>query len=476
MLSAMLALQASKKITPFPLLDLPPELVEKVVGTFGPGDQLAKKNARAACTQLRSAVNVAVTSVKVGTGNEGQTLPPSILPQLRSVTLNVSNGSEEGIWTADKLALLGLEGAHPECTVAIEADSAIIHLEMLRKALAESGVLPRVRSLDQMCWGLKGTAAGFGKDVEVSAKLKLRVNHLDLVDRLIHNTLEHDNLTSLCFEPMLKKVWTSNLVQEINSSAASTLRNLTINFRPFQEVDLAPLTELDMPHLEHLELRAQNEDGFGPRQLEPLAEAKMPALKHLVVEMTGTSKVAHLGEFLRPLVGFTTLESIEIWANDIASFAGLWGVGKGNVYLPNLSRLALRVQPRSKHVAPCCFAANPVDKVVDAFAGLTLDRLELHDIGLPLGASASGIKQLALKNPCWEDLQVAMSPGFCPDLKVIRICGTSARMMRTKVLDSMMETPPLEAGWRIGSPSNSSAMHKVRSFVVLHDAEARKAG
>ena len=51
-------------------------------------------------------------------------------------------------------------------------------------------------------------------------------------------------------------------------------------------------------------------------------------------------------------------------------------------------------------------------------AGLTLDRLELHDIGLPTGASASGIKQLALTNPCWEDLQVAMSPTFCPDLKV----------------------------------------------------------
>ena len=89
--------------------------------------------------------------------------------------------------------------------------------------------------------------------------------------------------------------------------------------------------------------------------------------------MTGTSKVAHLGEFLRPLVGFTALESIEIWANDIDSFAGLWGVGRGNVFLPNLSRLAIRVQPRSKHVKPCRFAANPVDKVVDAFAGQCCD-------------------------------------------------------------------------------------------------------
>ena len=49
--------------------------------------------------------------------------------------------------------------------------------------------------------------------------------------------------------------------------------------RPFQEVDLEPLKGLDMPHLEHLELRAQNEQGFGPCQLKPLAEAKMPALK-----------------------------------------------------------------------------------------------------------------------------------------------------------------------------------------------------
>jgi hypothetical protein len=49
--------------------------------------------------------------------------------------------------------------------------------------------------------------------------------------------------------------------------------------RPFQEVDMEPLVGLDLPHLEHLELRAQNEAGFGPRQLEPLARAKMPSLK-----------------------------------------------------------------------------------------------------------------------------------------------------------------------------------------------------
>jgi hypothetical protein len=50
--------------------------------------------------------------------------------------------------------------------------------------------------------------------------------------------------------------------------------------RPFEEVDLEPLVALDLPHLEHLELRAQNEEGFGSRNLEPLAQAKMPSLKY----------------------------------------------------------------------------------------------------------------------------------------------------------------------------------------------------
>lgn len=50
-------------------------------------------------------------------------------------------------------------------------------------------------------------------------------------------------------------------------------------------------------------------------------------------------------------------------------------------------------------------------------AGLTLDQLELHDIGLPPGACASGIKQLVLTNPRWDDLRLAMSADFSPDLK-----------------------------------------------------------
>lgn len=43
---------------------------------------------------------------------------------------------------------------------------------------------------------------------------------------------------------------------------------------------MEPLVALDLPHLEHLELRAQNEEGFGPRQLEPLTQAKIPSLKY----------------------------------------------------------------------------------------------------------------------------------------------------------------------------------------------------
>ena len=51
-------------------------------------------------------------------------------------------------------------------------------------------------------------------------------------------------------------------------------------------------------------------------------------------------------------------------------------------------------------------------------AGLTLDKLSLQDIGLPEGAVALGIKHLVLTNPRWEDLRIAMSPTFSPDLKV----------------------------------------------------------
>ena len=43
---------------------------------------------------------------------------------------------------------------------------------------------------------------------------------------------------------------------------------------------MEPLAEMDLPELEHLELRAQNEHGFGARQLQPLATAKLPKLRY----------------------------------------------------------------------------------------------------------------------------------------------------------------------------------------------------
>lgn len=85
--------------------------------------------------------------------------------------------------------------------------------------------------------------------------------------------------------------------------------------------------------------------------------------------MTGGGRIGHLGEFLKPLVRFTALESVDIWATSIDSFAGLWGVGLGGIFLPQLRRLKLRVCV-PPHQKPCAvFAANPADRVVDAFAG-----------------------------------------------------------------------------------------------------------
>ena len=59
-------------------------------------------------------------------------------------------------------------------------------------------------------------------------------------------------------------------------------------------------------------------------------------------------------------------------------------------------------------------------------------------------------------------------------VQVIRVCGSTARAMRTRMLDTLMETPSVEPGWRIGSPTQASSMHKVRSFVVLHNLDGTK--
>lgn len=54
---------------------------------------------------------------------------------------------------------------------------------------------------------------------------------MECIDALVRNTLEHDNLSSLCFAPMLQKAWNLNLVREVNRCASATLKSLTVNFR-----------------------------------------------------------------------------------------------------------------------------------------------------------------------------------------------------------------------------------------------------
>ena len=98
---------------------------------------------------------------------EGHTLPAALIPRLQNITLNVSNGKHLGMWSAKNLASLGIELAPAACTVAIEADAAIVHLDQLHKILAQSGLLQRVCSLNQQCWGVQGPGAHFGMDIEV---------------------------------------------------------------------------------------------------------------------------------------------------------------------------------------------------------------------------------------------------------------------------------------------------------------------
>lgn len=106
--------------------------------------------------------------MQVGSDMEGHTLPATLLPQLKSITLDISNGQRMGLWSAKNLALLGATQASPDCTISVEADAAILHLSQLHNNLAESGLLPRVRKLSQQSWGLSGGPAHFGKDVEVN--------------------------------------------------------------------------------------------------------------------------------------------------------------------------------------------------------------------------------------------------------------------------------------------------------------------
>lgn len=98
---------------------------------------------------------------------EGQTLPETLLPQLKTISLDISNGQRVGLWSVKNLSLLGVDAAMEGCTVSVEADAAIVHLGQLYARLEEAGLLSRVRSLHQSSWGLQGRPAHFGPDVEV---------------------------------------------------------------------------------------------------------------------------------------------------------------------------------------------------------------------------------------------------------------------------------------------------------------------
>ena len=105
--------------------------------------------------------------MQIESNMEGKQLPASLVTKLQSIVLNVSNGKQLGMWSADNLALLGIELAPEACTVAIQADAAIVNLDKLHQTLADSGLLKRVCSLSQECWGIQGRPAHFGMDIEV---------------------------------------------------------------------------------------------------------------------------------------------------------------------------------------------------------------------------------------------------------------------------------------------------------------------
>lgn len=96
--------------------------------------------------------------------------------------------------------------------------------------------------------------------------------------RISANYVEAGILSSLplsCFEKAMRSAL---FMKEITICLIHSHQPSSL-CRPFQEVDMEPLAEADLPHLEHLELRVQNTTGFGARQLEPLSSAKLPNLK-----------------------------------------------------------------------------------------------------------------------------------------------------------------------------------------------------
>ena len=81
-----------------------------------------------------------------------------------------------------------------------------------------------------------------------------------------------------------------------------------------------------------------------------------------------TAQQQHLASiFIAEWVG--TASMLEGCFSSQRMTAGLWGVGVGGVYLPKLRSLSLRVSACGLKAPRAVFAANPPDKVVDAFAG-----------------------------------------------------------------------------------------------------------
>ena len=106
--------------------------------------------------------------LKITSEMEGKTLPHTLLPRLKTIQLDVSNGRDAaGLWTVENLRRLGVDGAPLDCKIDIQADAAILHLRKLADLLHASDLMPRVRSFSQQSWGVHGPAAQFGDHVEV---------------------------------------------------------------------------------------------------------------------------------------------------------------------------------------------------------------------------------------------------------------------------------------------------------------------
>ena len=158
---------------PRSLLDLPQELLERTVRLLPREDQRSKRAARSVSRRFRQAVNWNVEQLKVDSSLEGKAIPEALLPRLRTISLDVSNGRREGLWSPECLRALGIERAPDSCTLRVTAEAAILDIARLSASLADAGLMPRVRELSQACWALEGPPAPFAGHVQVHARLKL---------------------------------------------------------------------------------------------------------------------------------------------------------------------------------------------------------------------------------------------------------------------------------------------------------------